>query len=98
MTDTQTVVVVPRDHVFQICRPGALSATCRYVLLDGGLSSVQCVKSDPALRPNCDARVESGQMMAAGDNCSGWPDFKPTLAAAVVMREAGPIGLLGADG
>lgn len=72
---SQDVSLVPDgDHLQQVCRPGAGSQTCAYLMLSN--AGFQCAKGGVA-QMYIDLRLAEGTMKAIGDNCSGPPNFTP---------------------
>jgi hypothetical protein len=55
------------QHVKEICKPGQMEKTCRYLLM--GPKGWECGKSDPTVKNVIDEKV--ARMSAQSDNCGG---------------------------
>lgn len=68
-------MVLPDDHIKNICALGQGRSTCSFLMLDG--AGFECAKGTGIDNIIAERRI-LGQMVAMGDNCSGPPDFVPT--------------------
>lgn len=67
-------------HAKKVCKSGQSAATCAFLSAGGGSGEVsfKCAK-DSMIEVNIRQRLAEGTMGAKGDNCSGPPDFTPSL-------------------
>ncbi len=64
-----------KKHVGEVCGIGKGARTCSFLTM--APEGWECAKGTSAEQV-INARREAGTMNAAGNNCSGPPDFKPT--------------------
>lgn len=60
------------EHVKSICKPGTHEC-CAYLVLGG--EGFECAKLLPGIKMQIEKRLVAGTIRAAGDNCSGPPEF-----------------------
>jgi hypothetical protein len=63
-------MVIPQEHLKEVCKIGQGDKCCRYVYADG--DGIQCAKLDDAFRTMIDTKVALGLFVAIGDNCGGY--------------------------
>lgn len=60
---------ISKETVKNVCKLGKMKECCRYLIFSH--KGFECCKLDPSFKNLIDRRVQSGEMVAQGDNCGG---------------------------
>jgi hypothetical protein len=63
-------VEMDMTYIKDVCKIGQGASCCRYLTM--GAKGFECAKLEDKFKVSIDERVETGQMVSAGNNCEGY--------------------------